>query len=186
MDRHRHMPITTRPVPGVRSVPGILTDPGVPTDSGTRSVLRGQQAALGSILRCALMVLFALLIGSDALAQRTLSRSADVLAAGLREAILARDGIGMMQSGADVIEIEVLGERRYYSRGQASMLLEKRLRARIPTSAQIIRNHRTSSAAFVQIRVRAVNDGAADWSVRYAFQRGAWRIREITIEKADE
>lgn len=162
MDRYRHMPTITR------------------------SVLRCRQAASERTLRFALTVLFALLMGSDALAQRTISRSADVLAAGLREAILARDGIGMMQSGADVVEMEVLGERRYYSRGQASMLLEKRLRARIPTSAQIIRNHRTSSAAFVQIRVKAVNDGTTDWSVRYAFQRGAWRIREITIEKADE
>ena len=180
------MPITTRSVPCVRYASGILNDSGISTAPGALSVLSGQQVVSGRILRCALMVLFTLLLGSDAQAQRTLSRSADVLAAGLREAILARDGIGMMQSGADVIEIEVLGERRYYSRGQASMLLEKRLRARIPTSAQTIRNHRTSSAAFVQIRVKGVKGGATNWLVRYAFQRGAWRIREITIEKADE
>lgn len=136
-------------------------------------------------LRYMMLLLLLLCMAAQAHAQRSGSRSADELAEQMREAIMAVDGAELMRDADEVVEVDVFGELRYYSRGQASLLLETLLRREIPVTAHIMRKRRTPSAAYVEIRVNAGRENASDWVVRYAVRRGAWRIREVSLVRSD-
>lgn len=123
---------------------------------------------------------------SDTAAQRMAVRSVDELAGSLREAVMTADASALMMQAAETVEINLLGERRFYSRGQATLLLNEWFKDRMPDSCRIVRSSRTPSAAFVEARVLSEDGEGTLWLVRYALRRGEWRIRELSVEAADE
>lgn len=132
------------------------------------------------------MLSMAWLPAKDVAGQRTATRSVDELAGTLRQALMEADAAALMAQAAETVEINLFGERRYYSRGQASLLLNDLLKETPPLSARIVRSRRTPSAAFVEARLESKVDEGTLWLVRYALQRGEWRIRELTVEEADD
>lgn len=122
----------------------------------------------------------------DASAQRRATRSVDELSGTLREAVMTANATTLMMQAAETVEINLFGERRFYSRGQATLLLNELFKERRPESARIVRSRRTPSAAFVEALVEFRAGENAQWLVRYALQRGEWRIRELTVEEAND
>lgn len=131
-------------------------------------------------------VLIALSFVQGAFAQRTAARSADELAGTLQQAVMSADAALLMRQAAETVEIDLFGERRFYSRGQATLLLNDLFKQRSPESARVIQTRRTPTAAFLEVRVESSDGSSAEWLVRYALQRGDWRIRELTVEETDD
>lgn len=99
---------------------------------------------------------------------------------------MTADASGLMMQAAETVEINLYGERRFYSRGQATLLLNELFKDSRPVSCRILRSRRTPSAAFVEAQVELEGEGETLWLVRYALQRGEWRIREMTVEVVDD
>lgn len=139
------------------------------------------------LARVAVIVLLLVMAAQTADAQRMAARSVEELAGELRSSILRSDVSELMPRAAESIEIDLFGERRHYSRGQATLLLNGFLEDAKPSSVRITRSHRTPSAAFVEALVSSSGPGSQSvWLARYALLRGEWRMRELTVEEADE
>ncbi len=140
-----------------------------------------------SALWIALIILSGWVTPSDVHAQRLASRSVEELSRELQASVMAADAQALMSQAAESIEIELFGERRFYSRGQATLLLNDLFEDSPTGTSRVIRSHRTPSAAFIELEIASSqNASAATWLVRYALRRGEWRIRELTVEVADE
>jgi len=130
-------------------------------------------------------VMLAIAVPADA--QRKAARSVEELAGELRSSVLRSDVADLMPSASKSIEIELFGERRHYSRGQATLLLNGFLEDSSPTSVRIAKSYRTPSAAFVEAIVSSSFPGSESvWLARYALMRGEWRMRELTLEDAHD
>lgn len=132
----------------------------------------------------AMLLAFSVVPGAHA--QRSATRSADELAGTLQQAVMSADAADIMRQAAETVEIDLFGERRFYSRGQATLLLNDLFKQRSPESARVVQTRRTPTAAFLEVRVVSRDGSSAEWLVRYALQRGEWRIRELTVEEADD
>ena len=120
-------------------------------------------------------------------AQRLASRSVEELAADLRASVLRSDVSDLMLRSAESVEIELFGERRHYSRGQAMLILNGLLEDARPNSVRITRSQRTPSAAFIEATVTSSKPGSESvWLARYALLRGEWRMRELRVDEANE
>lgn len=141
-----------------------------------------------SALVWALLLLVCSLGGvRQAEAQRMAARSVEELAGELRTSVLRSDVSDLMPRAAETIEIELFGKRRYYSRGQAMLILNGLLEDARPTAVQITRSHRTPSAAFIEATVSSSESGSKSvWLARYGLLRGEWRMRELRVGEADE
>jgi len=79
-----------------------------------------------------------------------------------------------------------MGEGRYYSRGQATLLLRDFLEEYPPQSFSVDRFTRTPTAGFVEASYSVQDsDVRLEWMIRYRIQGGQWRIRELVIEEVD-
>jgi len=141
----------------------------------------------GFRFRLVLVMMCCLGLSLEADAQRLAARSVEDLIGELRTSVLRADVSELMPRAAETIEIDLFGERRYYSRGQATLLLNDLLEDVEPSSVRILRSHRTPSAAFVEVLVSSPSVTTDHvWLARYALLRGEWRMRELTVEVADE
>jgi len=154
--------------------------PGV-TSQGSSHIVRHGNVLLS-------MVLLALVIGrsGDVMAQSRTSLASEEAINRLRAAVMSADAAGITSESAATMEIVLMGEGRYYSRGQATLLLRDFLEEYPPQSFSVDRFTRTPTAGFVEASYSVQDsDVRLEWMIRYRIQGGQWRIRELVIEEVD-
>lgn len=123
----------------------------------------------------------------QARSQASRSRDASQPATRLRSLVLSSNASALAAETAPTVQVTLLGDGGQYSRGQATLVLKTFFESHVPESFRIIRERRTSMAAFVEAEMQ-VRDRAEvlNWMVRYGLQNGHWRIRELHVESANE
>ncbi len=136
------------------------------------------------MLMLMLMLSFAL---QPAVAQNSSLRSGEAVADRLRARVLAADAASLAAETTYSVEIALFGEGRFYSRGQATLLLKNVFKDYPPSGFRVDRFTRTPSAGFVEAEMgTSASVGRLKWTVRYQVSGGIWKIREMVIERADE
>ncbi len=161
----------------------------LPVSNGSESCGFGFRVIRGPSVAVWIIIVLVWSLGStqQVEAQRLAARSVEELASDLRASVLRSDVSELMLRSAESIEIELFGERRHYSRGQAMLILNGLLEDARPESVRITRSHRTPSAAFIEAAVSSSEPGSESvWLARYALLRGEWRMRELRVDEANE
>lgn len=149
------------------------------------SVHSAGNAPFGILL---LLLVLLLVMGiRPAAAQNSSPRSGEAVADRLRERVLTADAASLAAETTYSVEIALFGEGRFYSRGQATLLLRDMFKDYPPTGFRIDRFTRTSSAGFVEAEMTtSASAERLKWIVRYQVSGGIWKIREMVIERAHE
>lgn len=106
----------------------------------------------------------------------------DVIQTGLSDG----DAILLMSVASDRLELALLGASQQYSKSQATLVLKKFFEENRPRSFVVVDSIRAEGGIFLEGRIRLKESNR----VLRAYLRvnrtgGAWKLRELLIERAD-
>lgn len=105
----------------------------------------------------------------------------------LKASIMAADAVGLAQQTMNSVEIAQFGEGRYYSRGQATLLLKGFFKDYPPEDFEVVASTRTPGAWFVEgaYTTKGTKTKLKIY-IRLRVAEGTWKVREFLIEDSDE
>jgi len=105
----------------------------------------------------------------------------------LKASIMAADAVGLAQQTMNSVEIAQFGEGRYYSRGQATLLLKGFFKDYPPEDFEVVASTRTPGAWFVEGAYTTKGSASKlKIYIRLRIAEGTWKVREFLIEDSDE
>jgi len=132
-----------------------------------------------------LSLIFLLLVSVTA--GTVLGQSGNQVLNQLKSSILSADAVGLAEQTMHSVEIALFGEGRYYSRGQATLLLKGFFKDYPPQNFKIVSTTRTPGAWFIE-GVYSTKKSSSDLRIyiRLRIAQGTWRVREFLVEESNE
>ena len=121
-------------------------------------------------------------IGTEVRAQ-----SGDIVLSQIKSSIMSADAVGLTEQTVNTVEIGLFGIGRYYSKGQATVLLKSFFRDYPPEDFVITGSTQTPGAWFVEgeYEVQETKEPLR-FHIRLRISEGSWKIRELLVEEVDE
>ena len=114
-------------------------------------------------------------------------QSSDQVLSQLKASIMAADAVGLAQQTMNSVEIAQFGEGRYYSRGQATLLLKGFFKDYPPKNFSVVGSTKTPGAWFIEGVYSSKNkDEVLRIYIRLRVSEGTWKVREFLIEESDD
>jgi len=115
------------------------------------------------------------------------AQSTDQYLSQLKASIMSADAVGIAGQTMNSVEIVQFGEGRFYSRGQATLLLKGFFKDYPPDNFKIMASTKSSGGWFVE-GVYSPKQSTAKLKIyiRMRVAEGGWKIREFMIERVDE
>ena len=105
----------------------------------------------------------------------------------LKSSIMSADAVGLAEQTMNSVEIAQFGEGRYYSRGQATLLLRSFFKEYPPKDFKIVGSTRTPGAWFIEGIYHSKKAlKPLRIYIRLRIAEGTWKVREFLIEESDE
>lgn len=131
------------------------------------------------------LICFLLLIGASVYSGA--AQTSDQVLNQLKSAIMSADAAGLAQQTMNSVEIAQFGEGRYYSRGQATLLLKGFFKEYPPQNFNVVGSTQTPGAWFIEGVYTTKNSGPTlRIYIRLRVSEGTWKVREFLIEESDE
>jgi len=141
---------------------------------------------ISSILVTVLYVFSAQWSGSSLANAQSSSLAQQEIMLRLKSSIMAADASALADETVYSVEIALFGEARYYSRGQATLLLKTFFDEYPPLDFDIEKLTRTPTAGFLEATyVTSKSEAPLRMYVRLRIAAGQWKIRELLIEESD-
>ncbi len=104
----------------------------------------------------------------------------------IRASMMSADAVGLARQTVSSVEIALFGEGRFYSRGQATLLLKEFFSDFPPDEFKIVNFTQTPSAWFLEGAYQTkASKTPIPIFMRLRGSNGVWKIRELLIEEAD-
>ena len=105
----------------------------------------------------------------------------------LKASIMGADAVGLAEQTMNSVEIAQFGEGRYYSRGQATLLLKGFFKEYPPLDFKVLGSTRTPGAWFIEgvYTTKATREKLRIY-IRLRVSEGTWKVLEFLIEESDE
>ena len=128
-------------------------------------------------------LLLAVCIGIEPVSAQT----SDQVLSQLKASIMAADAVGLVEQTMNSVEIAQFGEGRYYSKGQATLLLRGFFKEYPPQSFNVVGSKRNTGAWFIEgVYTTKNRRQKLRIYIRLRVSEGTWKVREFLIEESDE
>lgn len=127
-----------------------------------------------------------LFVALSAFVQPSSAQISDQVLSQLKSSILAADAAGLAEQTMYSVEIAIFGEGRFYSQGQATLLLKSFFKEYPPDTFEIVGSRRTPGAWFIEGEYGSESsETMIRMYIRLRINAGTWKVREILIENTD-
>lgn len=114
------------------------------------------------------------------------AQSREQVLAEIRASMMSADAVGLARQTVNSVEIALFGEGRFYSRGQATLLLKEFFSEFPPDDFRIVNFTQTPTAWFLEGAYQTkASKKPIPIFMRLRGSKGVWKIRELLIEEAD-
>jgi hypothetical protein len=115
------------------------------------------------------------------------AQSTDQLLSQLKSYIMSADAVGIASQTMNSVEITQFAEGRYYSKGQATLLLKGFFKDYPPHDFKFVASTKSSGSWFMEGLYTPKNSvDKLKIYIRLRVAQGTWKVREIHIEQANE
>ena len=114
------------------------------------------------------------------------AQTGDIVLSQVKSAILSADAAGLADQTLYSVEIGLFGVGRYYSKGQATLLLKSFFSDFPPEDFSVTGSTRTPGAWFVEGKYLSKSaEKPIRIYIRLRVSDGTWKVREFLVEESD-
>lgn len=114
------------------------------------------------------------------------AQTGDIVLSQIKSAILSADASGLAEQTVYSVEIGLFGVGRYYSKGQATLLLKSFFKDFPPQDFKVTGSTRTPGAWFVEGEYHSKSaENPIRIYIRLRVSEGTWKVREFLVEESD-